>query len=93
MSRESTDLRDLPDRCPFYSAIIVFFFVNFALMWSPLVTPHYNHYLLVNIYTAFANIMACRVLRNVALGTDETQSSRPGLSTTAIAVAFQLEPL
>ena len=62
-------------------------------MLSPLV-PTLDHYLLISMYAAFTNIMACRVFRGVALGVMNMGDIPPhGLSTGKIAVAMELDPL
>ncbi|KAF7967639.1 hypothetical protein HWV62_33623 [Athelia sp. TMB] len=75
------------------SATILFFFANLAVLDAPLIPTVPDHVILINMYTAFANMMACLVLRNVALGAAQTEHAPTGLSGTALAAAFQLEPL
>ncbi|KZP25787.1 hypothetical protein FIBSPDRAFT_949899 [Athelia psychrophila] len=53
----------------YYTAIILFFFVNLIMIKSPLVPP-VMHYALVNTYIAFTNIMACKIFRGTALMDD-----------------------
>ncbi|KZP07989.1 hypothetical protein FIBSPDRAFT_1052653 [Athelia psychrophila] len=73
----------------YYVAIIFSFWVNLAVMVSPLV-PVSSHHLLNTPYIAFTNIMACRVFRGVALGMLEKSLTSAGLSSTRIAAAFEL---
>ncbi|KZP07856.1 hypothetical protein FIBSPDRAFT_901729 [Athelia psychrophila] len=76
----------------YYLAIILFFWVHFAVMVSPLVPVNF-HYLLNTTYMAFTNLMACRVFRGVALGMLETSSGTvTDLSSTRIAAAFNAVP-
>ncbi|KAF7966296.1 hypothetical protein HWV62_39217 [Athelia sp. TMB] len=48
------------------------------------------HYSLINSYTGFINIMACRVFRGIALGI--MQDFPPGLTTTRIEAALRTVP-
>ena len=75
------------------SAAILVFLANLAALKSPLIKTTADHVILVNLYTAFTNMMACRVLRNVVLRIKRGEDTLTGLSSTAIAAAFQLEPL
>ncbi|KAF7978607.1 hypothetical protein HWV62_45342 [Athelia sp. TMB] len=77
----------------YYGATILFFFANLAVLDAPLIPTVPDHVILINMYTAFANMMACLVLRNVALGAVQAEHAPTGLSSTALAAAFQLEPL
>ncbi|KZP14317.1 hypothetical protein FIBSPDRAFT_896693 [Athelia psychrophila] len=73
----------------YYLAIIVFFWVNLAVMGSPLI-PTGSHNVLNMPYMAFTNIMACGAFRGVALGMLESSHTTRGLSSTRIAAAFEL---
>ncbi|KZP14279.1 hypothetical protein FIBSPDRAFT_1048841 [Athelia psychrophila] len=73
----------------YYLAIILFFWVNLAIVVSPLI-PASSHYALNTAYFAFTNIMACRVFRGVALGVLEKSPTSAGLSSTRIGAAFEL---
>ncbi|KAF7967638.1 hypothetical protein HWV62_33621 [Athelia sp. TMB] len=77
----------------YYFATILFFLANLAVLDSPLITAAPDHVILVNMYTAFTNMVACLVLRNVVLGIIQKERILTGLSSTAIAAAFQMEPL
>ncbi|KZP20291.1 hypothetical protein FIBSPDRAFT_1044937 [Athelia psychrophila] len=77
----------------YYLAIIMSFWVNLAVMLSPLIHAGF-HYVLNTPYMVFTNIMACRVFRGVALGMLETSpTTDAGLSSTRIAAAFEAVPL
>ncbi|KZP29163.1 hypothetical protein FIBSPDRAFT_779019 [Athelia psychrophila] len=76
----------------YYLAIILYFWVNIAVMVSPLV-PASSHSVLTTSYITFTNIMACRVFRGVALGMLEKSPTTAGLSSTQIAAAFELAPI
>ncbi|KZP14289.1 hypothetical protein FIBSPDRAFT_834142 [Athelia psychrophila] len=76
----------------YYLAIILTFWVNLAILVSPLI-PASSHYALNTAYFAFTNIMACRVFRGVALGVLEKSPTTAGLSSTRIAAAFELAPV
>ena len=72
-----------------YSAIILFFWVDVAVMVSPLVPVH-SHWAVVTAYIAFTNMMACRVFRKVSVGMlDDSSHDQDGLSTTRIAAVFR----
>ncbi|KZP04535.1 hypothetical protein FIBSPDRAFT_968057 [Athelia psychrophila] len=76
----------------YYLAIILFFWVNVAVMVSPRIPASY-HFVLSTPYMMFTNVMACRVFRGVALGMLEESPTAPGLSSTRIAIAFELTPV
>ncbi|KZP05148.1 hypothetical protein FIBSPDRAFT_1052649 [Athelia psychrophila] len=77
----------------YYLAIILFFWVNFAVAVSPLI-PVSSHYVLNTPYIMFTNVMACRVFRGVALGMlEKSPTIAAGLSSTRIAAAFELAPV
>ncbi|KZP29162.1 hypothetical protein FIBSPDRAFT_947163 [Athelia psychrophila] len=76
----------------YYLATILYFWVNIAVMVSPLVPANY-HSVLTASYITFTNIMACRVFRGVALGMLEKSPTTAGLSSTQIAAAFELAPV
>ncbi|KZP29389.1 hypothetical protein FIBSPDRAFT_884829 [Athelia psychrophila] len=71
------------------SATIVGFSANFIVMYSSAVPFDYR-FTLIEMVAAFANIMACRVFRGVALGTMASQNTPSGLSTTMIIAALEL---
>ncbi|KAF7969572.1 hypothetical protein HWV62_26871 [Athelia sp. TMB] len=77
----------------YYFAAILFFFANLAALESPLITTTADHVILVNMYTSFTNMMACLALRSVILGNLQREGVATELSSTALAAAFQLEPL
>lgn len=72
------------------SAVVMFFFAELAVMISPLIRVPNQHYLLSTTYISFANIMACRVFRGVALGRLESNSTQVGLTSTNIHDVFGL---
>lgn len=69
----------------YYAGIILLFFVNLAMMYSPLV-PAILHYSLVNTYIAFTNLMACKIFRGIALGM--MQDNPSGWNTARIEAAL-----
>ncbi|KZP07892.1 hypothetical protein FIBSPDRAFT_1052706 [Athelia psychrophila] len=73
----------------YYFAIIVFFWVNLAVIGSPLIHAG-SHNVLNMPYMVFTNIMACRAFRGVALSILESSQTNSGLSSTRIAAAFEL---
>ncbi|KAF7976877.1 hypothetical protein HWV62_5411 [Athelia sp. TMB] len=70
----------------YYLASIVFFMANLAVMCAPGV-PSASRFVFAPFYSGFTNMMAARVFRGVALGLLE---GTPGLTTTRIAAALQL---
>ncbi|KZP33070.1 hypothetical protein FIBSPDRAFT_1036230 [Athelia psychrophila] len=70
----------------YYAAIILFFFVNLAMMCSPLV-PVIMHYSLINTYIAFTNLMACKIFRGIALGM--MQDNPSSWNTARISAALE----
>ncbi|KZP29393.1 hypothetical protein FIBSPDRAFT_946688 [Athelia psychrophila] len=76
----------------YYLATIVSFSANLIIMYSSMAPVDYRC-TLTEMVAAFANIMACRVFRGVALETMASQNTPSGLSTMMIAAALELDPL
>ncbi|KZP10242.1 hypothetical protein FIBSPDRAFT_1051415 [Athelia psychrophila] len=73
----------------YYFSTILYFFLNFAILWIPSAAPG-GQFMLVTAHIGFTNIMACHVFRGVALGMIHMERLPNGLTSTAIANAFQL---
>ncbi|KZP10268.1 hypothetical protein FIBSPDRAFT_938124 [Athelia psychrophila] len=74
----------------YYFSTLLYFFLNFAIIWIPFAPPG-GQFILVTAHIGFTNIMACRVFRGVALGMIHMEPLPNGLTSTAIANAFQLD--
>ncbi|KZP14901.1 hypothetical protein FIBSPDRAFT_1048550 [Athelia psychrophila] len=73
----------------YYFSTILYFFLNFAILWIPSAAPG-GQFMLVTAHIGFTNIMACHVFRGVALGMIHMEPRHNGLTSTAIANAFEL---
>ncbi|KZP19669.1 hypothetical protein FIBSPDRAFT_955141 [Athelia psychrophila] len=76
----------------YYFTNILAYFVYLAIVFSQII-PAGMAGGSTTAYTAFTNMMACRVFRGVALGSLENTPSQLGLTTAQIAAVMQLEPL
>ncbi|KZP18477.1 hypothetical protein FIBSPDRAFT_1046172 [Athelia psychrophila] len=76
----------------YYFSTLLYFFLNFAVIWIPFVPPG-GQFILFTAHVGFTNIMACRVFRGVALGMIHMEHRPNGLTSTAIANAFELDML
>ncbi|KZP34392.1 hypothetical protein FIBSPDRAFT_1035445 [Athelia psychrophila] len=74
----------------YYFSTLLYLFIHFAIIWIPSVPPG-GQFILFTAHVGFTNIMACRVFRGVALGMIHMEPSPNGLTSTAIANAFQLD--
>lgn len=74
-----------------HSTAIILFLANLALMVSS--APSAFRHILISLYTCLANLIACYVFRQVALGALEASPTGIGITSTRFAAAFQLEPL
>ncbi|KZP08544.1 hypothetical protein FIBSPDRAFT_1052363 [Athelia psychrophila] len=74
----------------YYFSTLLYFFLNFAIIWIPFPPPG-GQFRLFTAHIGFTNIMACRVFRGVALGMIHMEPRPNGLTSTAIANAFQLD--
>ncbi|KZP02826.1 hypothetical protein FIBSPDRAFT_1055622 [Athelia psychrophila] len=76
----------------YYFSTLLYFFLNFAIIWIPFAPPG-GEFKLFTAHIGFTNIMACRVFRGVALGMIHMEPRPNGLTSTAIANAFQLDTI
>ncbi|KZP10269.1 hypothetical protein FIBSPDRAFT_1051428 [Athelia psychrophila] len=76
----------------YYFSTLLYFFLSFAIIWIPFAPPG-GQFILVTAHIGFTNIMACRVFRGVALGMIHMEHLPNGLTSTAIANAFQLDTI
>ncbi|KZP14905.1 hypothetical protein FIBSPDRAFT_1048554 [Athelia psychrophila] len=74
----------------YYFSTLLYFLVNFAIIWIPFAPPG-GQFMLLTVHTGFTSIMACHVFRGVALGMIHMEPLPNGLTSTAIANAFQLD--
>ncbi|KZP23539.1 hypothetical protein FIBSPDRAFT_1042960 [Athelia psychrophila] len=75
----------------YFLVTTVFFFATLAMITSPSIHSNWPRYDLVGLYLSFTSMMACLIFRGSALRQIEKTPTQPGLTSTAINVAFQMD--